>query len=100
MLARKCLPLVSSWYKTSSGETFEVVAVDANDDAIDIQFLDGTIEELDRDTWDSMEPVVIAPPHGVLAEAYDGIEYDQGGYDDLLDEDDPMMDDWSLADDY
>ncbi len=100
MLARRNLPIVSSWYRTPGGETFEVVAVDPHDDAIDIQYLDGTIEEWDRDAWDSMSPSVIAPPHGVLAEAYDCVDYEQAGYDELLDDDDLIVDDWSSNDDY
>ena len=43
-------PTVDVWYKTTNGDMFEVVAVDEQDDAIEIQYLDGSLEELDDDT--------------------------------------------------
>ena len=42
-------PTIGQWYKDRSGGVFEVVAVDTN--AIDIQFVDGTVDELDEDRW-------------------------------------------------
>lgn len=40
-------PLVGDWY-LSRGQLFEVVAVD---DAIEIQYHDGSVEEMDFDDW-------------------------------------------------
>ena len=42
-------PTIGQWYTNRSGGAFEVVAVDSN--AIDIQFVDGTVDELDEDRW-------------------------------------------------
>jgi hypothetical protein len=67
-------PTVDIWYKTSNGDMFEVVAVDEQDDAIQIQYLDGSLEELDDDTWLNLEPKVIDPPREALADAYEGDE--------------------------
>ncbi|HET7674838.1 MAG TPA: DUF6763 family protein [Gammaproteobacteria bacterium] len=39
------------WYQTMSGELFEVIAVDENEDTIEVQFFDGTVAEFDRDSW-------------------------------------------------
>ena len=41
-------PVVGDWYR-SHGQRFEVVAVD---DAIEIQYHDGSIEEMDFEDWD------------------------------------------------
>ena len=77
-------PSVDVWYKTAGGDVFEVVAVDPEDDAIEIQYLDGSLEELDVDSWAGMDPKVIDPPHEALAENYKE-EGDKGNYQDLVD---------------
>lgn len=45
-------PEVGRWYRTS-GATFEVVAVDEDDGTIEVQYFDGTVEELDLEDWDA-----------------------------------------------
>jgi len=84
--------MVDIWYKTSNGDMFEVVALDEQDDAIEIQYLDGSLEELDEDTWESLNPQVIDPPHEALADAYD--DEDEGDYNEVAD---PGDLDWSGA---
>lgn len=55
-------PTVGSWYRLEH-ERFEVVAVDEDDATIEIQYFDGTVEEMDFDDWDihreerALEPV-------------------------------------------
>lgn len=44
-------PEVGSWYRQSSGQSFEVVAYDVDDGSIEIQYFDGTVEEMDIDDW-------------------------------------------------
>jgi hypothetical protein len=43
-------PIVGDWYR-SHGQLFEVVAVDEDDDIIEIQHADGDLEEIDLDDW-------------------------------------------------
>ena len=50
-------PAIGQWYRRTGGETFEVVAVDPDDSTIEIQYFDGTIEELELDEWNT-DPVV------------------------------------------
>jgi hypothetical protein len=45
-------PAVGNWYRLN-GETFEVVAVDEDDRTIEIQYFDGTVEEMDLEDWES-----------------------------------------------
>jgi len=45
------MPVIGEWYRNSAGDLFEVVAIDAADDAIEVQYFDGAIEELDNETW-------------------------------------------------
>ncbi len=44
-------PGIGEWYRSSGGELFEVVAVDDDDGTIEIQYFDGTVEEMDVDDW-------------------------------------------------
>ncbi len=44
-------PVVGDWYRFTAGDTFEVVALDEDEATIEIQYFDGTIEELDFDEW-------------------------------------------------
>ena len=93
-------PSIDVWYKSASGDIFEVVAVDPQEDSIEIQYLDGSLEELDTDAWQSAEPKMIDPPHEALAD-----DYDEGGdfeedYHELVDHDSSDRE-WSgLFDEY
>jgi hypothetical protein len=44
-------PVIGEWYRRPGGESFEVVAIDPDDRTIEIQYFDGTIEELELDDW-------------------------------------------------
>jgi hypothetical protein len=44
-------PGIGAWYRFNGGELFEVVAIDDDDGTIDIQYFDGTVEEMDREDW-------------------------------------------------
>jgi hypothetical protein len=43
-------PIVGSWYR-SHGQLFEVVATDADEQVIEIQHADGSLEEMDLEEW-------------------------------------------------
>jgi hypothetical protein len=55
-------PIIGNWYRHENGEIFEVVALDEGDATVEIQYFDGTIEELDRDEWEQMEIEAAEPP--------------------------------------
>jgi hypothetical protein len=44
-------PVVGQWYRGVTNELFEVVAVDEEDETIEIQYFDGTVTEMDFDSW-------------------------------------------------
>jgi hypothetical protein len=46
-------PDVGNWYRMRSGDLFEVVAFDNEDGTIEIQYFDGTVEEMDMEDWQS-----------------------------------------------
>ncbi|HLK71955.1 MAG TPA: DUF6763 family protein [Steroidobacteraceae bacterium] len=46
-------PEVGEWYRTNTGNTLEVVAVDIDDGTVEVQYFDGTVEEFDLDDWEA-----------------------------------------------
>jgi hypothetical protein len=46
-------PGIGDWYRLDSGSLFEVVAFDADDGTIEIQYFDGTVEEMDVEDWEA-----------------------------------------------
>lgn len=61
-MATEYEPRVGDWYRTIAGENFEIVALDPDDDTVEIQYFDGTIAELDLETWYEMNIDAIEPP--------------------------------------
>ena len=47
----KPAPVIGEWYRRPGGESFEVVAIDRDDRTIEIQYFDGTVEELETEEW-------------------------------------------------
>lgn len=47
-------PVIGDWYRRSNGTLLKIVAADEEDATIEIQFFDGTIDEVDFDTWNGM----------------------------------------------
>ncbi len=44
-------PAIGHWYRRTNGNLLKIVAVDEEDATIEVQFFDGTIDEVDLDTW-------------------------------------------------
>jgi len=58
----KPAPVVGKWYARPGGDSFEVVALDPDDATIEIQYFDGTIEEIDLDDWRQDQILAAEPP--------------------------------------
>lgn len=96
-MAATALPTMDAWYQSIDGEPFEVVALDEHDGTIEIQYLDGSIAELNMEAWYSLEVRTIAPP----SEAYDDMEDEAYVHHNDLDDFDSGFSDWSSSyDDY
>lgn len=52
-------PVIGSWYQVIGGDSFEVVAYDSDDGTVEIQYFDGSVEELDMEAWEEtvMRPI-------------------------------------------
>ena len=46
-------PGIGDWYRLNGGASFEVVALDEDDGTIEIQYFDGTVEEMDVEDWEA-----------------------------------------------
>ena len=43
-------PTIGNWYRILGGDSFEIVAFDEDDGTIELQYFDGTVEEMDSKT--------------------------------------------------
>jgi len=55
-------PTIGKWFKRPDGTLLEVVAVDEDDETIEIQLFDGTIDEVYMDTWREQFLVEVSAP--------------------------------------
>jgi len=84
-VAREFEPVVGQWYENiDENDSFRVLSVDEDAELIEIEYLDGDIEEIDVDTWAEFDLEKIEQPEG-----WSGAEI--GGDDD---EDEDEDDDW------
>ena len=91
---QKIEPVVGHWYQRPGRASFEVVAVDERARTVELQFYDGTVDELDREAWDTAYVMPIEPP-----EDYSGSLDLEGDHYDAKD-DDTVVQHWSSALDY
>jgi hypothetical protein len=55
-------PVIGKWFRRPDGTLLEVVAVDEDDNTIEIQLFDGTIDEVELDVWAASLLVEVAAP--------------------------------------
>ncbi len=56
-------PLIGSWYQDlTESQLFEVVAIDDQAGTVEIQYLDGSIDEYELDGWEQLPLVAAEPP--------------------------------------
>ncbi|HEY8569421.1 DUF6763 family protein [Microbulbifer sp.] len=61
-------PEIGSWFENfESGDLFEVVAVDQPSRTIEIQYLDGTLDEIDFHSWPQLPIIGAAAPEDANA---------------------------------
>jgi len=90
-------PVKGQWYENvEEDETFRVLSVDEDAELVEIEYLDGDIEELDLDAWHEMDLERIEEPEGWAA-SDDDEEEDDEEEDEEEDLDDD--DDWDEDDD-
>ncbi len=56
-------PIVDSWYhQAEKAQKFLVTAIDEHSDTVEIQYFDGTLDEIDLVTWYAMEVEQVEAP--------------------------------------
>jgi len=87
-------PVKGQWYENvEEEETFRVLSVDEDAELVEIEYLDGDIEELDLDAWHEMDLERIQEPEGWAAAAAEEEEEDEEEELDEEDDDDDWDDD-------
>ena len=82
-MSRDYEPVPSQWYENlEEEEQFRVLSVDEDSELIEIEYLDGDIEELDVEAWHEMDLERIAEPEG-WAESQKAEDEDDEDDDDL-----------------
>jgi hypothetical protein len=95
-------PVKGQWYENvEEDETFRVLSVDEDAELVEIEYLDGDIEELDLDAWHEMDLERIEEPEGWAGGDEEGEDEDEEDEDEeeLDDEDDDWDDDEDDEDD-
>lgn len=99
-MSRDYEPTPGQWYQNlEEEETFRVLSVDEDSELIQIEYLDGDIEEIDLETWHEMDLELTEEPEG-WSEADEDEDEDDFDEDWDEDEDEDEDDDWDEDDDY
>jgi Family of unknown function (DUF6763) len=85
-------PVIGQWFRRPNGTLFEVVAVDEDAGTVELQQFDGTIDEVDMETWPELLLVEVSAPEDwsgsvdMDPEDYSGTSNDEipAGYHDPL----------------
>lgn len=89
-MGREYEPVVGNWYRDlGEEEPFLVLSVDEDAEMVEIQHVDGDIEEIDLDTWAEFDLDPTDEPEG-----WSGSEGDEDEEDEWDDEDEDEDDDW------
>ena len=97
-MAREYEPAVGQWYENlDENDSFRVLSVDEDAELIELEYLDGDIEEIDLDTWAEFDLEKIEQPEGWsgadIAAAKDKEEDDEDWEEDEDEDEDDDDDD-------
>lgn len=100
-MSRDYEPVKGQWYENlEEDESFRVLSVDEDSELIEIEYLDGEIEEIDLEAWHEMDLERTEEPEG-WSESGDEDEDEEEDDDDDWedDDDDDDDDDWEEEED-
>jgi len=83
MIEQQPIPNVGEWYQSIYSDPFRVVAVDEETETLDVQFIDGDVEELEFDTLKELHLRSIGPPEDWPG-PFDDLDPDDLGYSDQM----------------
>ena len=111
-MGREYEPVVGKWFRDlDEDESFLVLSVHEDDELVEIQHVDGEVEEIELDTWNELDLEPAEQPEGWSAsvddddddeewEEDDDDDDDDWDDDEDEDEDDDEDDDYRDRDDY
>jgi len=86
-------PVKGQWYENvEEEETFRVLSVDEDAEIVEIEYLDGEIEELDLEEWHELDLELTEEPEG-WSDEEDDEDWDEDEEDEE-DDDEDEDDDW------
>jgi hypothetical protein len=93
-------PVKGQWYENvDDEETFRVLSVDEDAELIEIEYLDGEIDELDIEEWHELDLELIDEPEG-WSEDEDEDDEDDEDQEELDEDEDDDWDDEDEEDDW
>ena len=99
-MSRDYEPVPGQWYENvEEEESFRVLSVDEDSELVEIEYLDGDVEEIDLETWHEMDLERTEEPEGWTGSADEEEDEEEKDEDweedeDEDDEDDEDDDDW------
>jgi hypothetical protein len=91
-VSRDYEPVPGQWYENlEEEEPFRVLTMDEDSELVEIEYLDGDIEEIDLETWHELDLELTTEPEGWAASQEE--EDDEDEDDDDWDEDEDDEDD-------
>ena len=88
-VSRDYEPVPGQWYENlEEEESFRVLSVDEDSELLEIEYLDGDIEEIDLETWHEMDLERIEEPEGWSESDDEDEAEDDEDWDEDEDEDD------------
>jgi len=92
-VSRDYEPVPGQWYENlEEEEPFRVLSMDEDSELIEIEYLDGDIEEIDLETWHEMDLELTQEPEG-WSESREEEEEEEDDEDDDWDDDEDDDDD-------
>lgn len=99
-MSRDYEPVPGQWYENlEDEESFRVLTVDEDSELVEIEYLDGEIEEIDLETWHEMDLEQTDEPEGWAESDEDDDDEDEEKEDEEEEEDDEDEDDWDEDED-
>ncbi|HTP40433.1 MAG TPA: DUF6763 family protein [Steroidobacteraceae bacterium] len=93
-VAREYEPVVGQWYEDlEDKESFRVLTVNEDEELVEIEYLEGDIEEIDLETWQELDLEQIEEPEGWSEGAFEKDDDDDEDLDEDWDEDEDEDDD-------
>ena len=92
-MSRDYEPVPGQWYENlEEEEPFRVLSMDEDSELVEIEYLDGDIEEIDLETWHEMDLELTQEPEG-WSESHDDEDEEEDEDEDWDEEDEDEDDD-------